>query len=105
MHLFRRRKDDADVRFKVFRYGEPMMLSAVLPVLHSLGVRVQDERPYEMRRADGTVYIYDFGLHPAAPAPGSIAEVRAAGGERVRGHLARRGRGGPASTSWCCGPG
>ena len=29
-----------DVRFKVFRYGEPMMLSAVLPVLHSLGVRV-----------------------------------------------------------------
>ena len=29
-----------DVRFKVFRYGEPMMLSEVLPVLHSLGVRV-----------------------------------------------------------------
>ncbi|HET8684604.1 MAG TPA: NAD-glutamate dehydrogenase, partial [Micromonosporaceae bacterium] len=31
MHLFRRRKDDRDVRFKVFRYGEPMVLSAVLP--------------------------------------------------------------------------
>jgi glutamate dehydrogenase len=36
------------VRFKVFRYGEPMVLSAVLPVLHSLGVRVTDERPYEI---------------------------------------------------------
>ena len=46
-----------DVRFKVFRYGEPMMLSDVLPVLHSLGVRVEDERPYEIRRADGV------GLH------------------------------------------
>ncbi len=62
MHVFRRRQDGRDVRFKVFRYGEPMMLSAVLPVLHSLGVRVSDERPYEVRRADATVYLYNFGL-------------------------------------------
>ncbi len=38
------------------------MLSTVLPVLHSLGVRVADERPYEVVRPDGTVHIYDFGL-------------------------------------------
>ncbi|MBX6722172.1 MAG: NAD-glutamate dehydrogenase, partial [Dactylosporangium sp.] len=62
MHLFRRREDDSDVRFKVYRYGEPMLLSAVLPVLHSLGVQVTDERPYEIRRADATIYLYDFGL-------------------------------------------
>ncbi|HET8662544.1 MAG TPA: NAD-glutamate dehydrogenase, partial [Micromonosporaceae bacterium] len=62
MHLFRRRKDDRDVRFKVFRYGEPMVLSAVLPVLHSLGVKVTDERPFEIRRGDGVIYLYDFGL-------------------------------------------
>ena len=62
MHLFRRRKDDRDVRFKIYRYGEPMILSAVLPVLHSLGVTVTDERPYTMRRGDGTIYVYDFGL-------------------------------------------
>ena len=73
MHLFRKNRDDNDVRFKVFRYGEPMVLSAVLPVLHSLGVRVADERPYEVERADGTVYLYDFGLelppdHGLAPA-------------------------------------
>ena len=51
MHLFRRRKTRRrdDVRFKVFRYGEPMLLSAVLPVLHSLGVQVTDERPYEVK--------------------------------------------------------
>lgn len=84
MHLYRKRHvnrdgstepDDADVRFKVFRYGEPMMLSAVLPVLHSLGAQVVDERPYEVRRSDGTVYLYDFGLLPPA-AHRELAEVR-----------------------------
>jgi glutamate dehydrogenase len=62
MHVYRRRKDDTNVRFKVFRHGEPMLLSAVLPVLHSLGVSVADERPYEIRRDDGMIYLYDFGL-------------------------------------------
>ncbi|MGC4766843.1 NAD-glutamate dehydrogenase [Micromonospora sp. DT46] len=74
MHLFRKQLapraggrgpdvDEAmDVRFKVYRYGEPMMLSAVLPVLHSLGVKVVDEHPHEVDRIDGRVYLYDFGL-------------------------------------------
>ncbi|MCO1616414.1 NAD-glutamate dehydrogenase [Micromonospora tulbaghiae] len=75
MHLFRKQApprpyaaraadaDDAmDVRFKVYRYGEPMMLSAVLPVLHSLGVKVVDEHPYEVERVDGRIWLYDFGL-------------------------------------------
>jgi glutamate dehydrogenase len=84
MHLYRKRHmtnagtaepDDADVRFKVYRYGEPMMLSAVLPVLHSLGVQVVDERPYEIRRPDGTVYLYDFGLQPPTKHR-ELAEVR-----------------------------
>ncbi|MBG0561931.1 NAD-glutamate dehydrogenase [Actinoplanes aureus] len=84
MHLFRRRRlgpggtpepDERDVRFKVYRYGEPMMLSAVLPVLHSLGVRVTDERPYEIRRDDGIIYLYDFGLLPPA-GHRELAEVR-----------------------------
>jgi glutamate dehydrogenase len=91
LHLFRRRRDGDGVRFKVFRYGEPMMLSDVLPVLHSLGVRVEDERPFEISRSDAprepedppsaprkadTVFIYDFGL--ALP-PGALdlAAVRA----------------------------
>jgi glutamate dehydrogenase len=75
LHLFRHRKKDSDVRFKVFRYGEAMMLSDVLPVLHSLGVRVEDERPYEISRGDGTVHIYDFGLSLPAGLR-DIVEVR-----------------------------
>jgi glutamate dehydrogenase len=62
MHLYRRREDPANIRFKVFRYGEPMVLSAVLPVLHSLGVRVIDEHPYEITRGGRAIYLYDFGL-------------------------------------------
>ncbi|MGW3247582.1 NAD-glutamate dehydrogenase [Streptomyces sp. NPDC001070] len=50
-------------RFKIYRTGAPVSLSAVLPVLQRLGVEVIDERPYELRRADGTrAWIYDFGL-------------------------------------------
>jgi glutamate dehydrogenase len=75
MHVYRRRQDDHNVRFKVFRYGEPMMLSTVLPVLHSLGVRVTDERPFEVHRADTTVYLYDFGLQLPSDAR-ELADVR-----------------------------
>jgi glutamate dehydrogenase len=75
MHLFRKRADDLNVRFKVFRYGEPMLLSAVLPVLHSLGVRVIDEHPYEVQRDDGTIYLYDFGLQ-LPPDARELTDVR-----------------------------
>ncbi len=51
------------LRFVVYRRGEPMPLSAVLPVLQSLGATVIDERPYRINPADGAPYwIYDFGL-------------------------------------------
>jgi glutamate dehydrogenase len=50
-------------RFKLFRTGPALSLSQVLPHLTHMGVEVVDERPYEVRRADGrTAYIYDFGL-------------------------------------------
>jgi glutamate dehydrogenase len=50
-------------RFKIYRTGEQVSLSAVLPVLQRLGCEVVDERPYELRCADRTpAWIYDFGL-------------------------------------------
>ncbi|WKX70670.1 NAD-glutamate dehydrogenase [Streptomyces sp. XD-27] len=59
-------------RFKIFRTGEQVSLSAVLPVLNRLGVEVVDERPYELRCSDRTTaWIYDFGLRlPATRANG-----------------------------------
>ncbi|MDG4795915.1 NAD-glutamate dehydrogenase [Micromonospora sp. WMMD1082] len=87
MHLFRKQlmpraggrgpdvDESMDVRFKVYRYGEPMMLSAVLPVLHSLGVKVVDEHPYEVERVDGRIWLYDFGLR-LPEGHQDLAEVR-----------------------------
>ncbi|MBM7772433.1 glutamate dehydrogenase [Actinokineospora baliensis] len=50
-------------RFKLYLTGEGITLSQVLPVLQNMGVEVVDERPYELRREDGTRWwIYDFGL-------------------------------------------
>ncbi|WP_329526548.1 NAD-glutamate dehydrogenase [Streptomyces sp. NBC_01462] len=50
-------------RFKIYRTGEQVSLSAVLPALNRLGVEVTDERPYELRCSDRTTaWIYDFGL-------------------------------------------
>ncbi|MFF7183063.1 NAD-glutamate dehydrogenase domain-containing protein [Streptomyces sp. NPDC008121] len=50
-------------RFKIYKSGPQVSLSAVLPVLNRLGVEVVDERPYELRCADRThAWVYDFGL-------------------------------------------
>ncbi|MCH0543323.1 NAD-glutamate dehydrogenase [Streptomyces sp. MUM 203J] len=55
-------------RFKIYKAGPQVSLSAVLPVLNRLGVEVVDERPYELRCADRTsAWIYDFGLRMPAP--------------------------------------
>ncbi|WP_282697469.1 NAD-glutamate dehydrogenase [Streptomyces sp. CC208A] len=54
-------------RFKIYKVGDQISLSAVLPVLNRLGVEVTDERPYELRCADRThAWIYDFGLRMPA---------------------------------------
>ncbi|MGW1520035.1 NAD-glutamate dehydrogenase [Streptomyces sp. NPDC001272] len=62
-------------RFKIYREGEQISLSAVLPVLQRLGVEVTDERPYELRRSDRvSAWIYDFGLRmPLSTAGGDHA--------------------------------
>ena len=102
MHLYRKRHlttggaaepDDADVRFKVYRYGEPMMLSAVLPVLHSLGR--PGRRRAAVRDPPHRRHRLPVRLRPAAAGRAPRAgRGPPAGGERVRGGLAGRGRGG-----------
>ncbi|MGW0375343.1 NAD-glutamate dehydrogenase domain-containing protein, partial [Streptomyces coeruleorubidus] len=58
-------------RFKIYRTGDAISLSAVLPVLNRLGVEVVDERPYELRCSDRSVaWIYDFGLRMPRPRGG-----------------------------------
>ncbi len=54
-------------RFKIYRTGDPLSLTQVLPVLTRMGVEVTDERPYELLRGDRVrQWIYDFGLRVRA---------------------------------------
>lgn len=54
-------------RLTVYRVGERLLLSDVLPLLQHMGVSVVDERPYEIDRIGSRLsWIYDFGV--AVPA-------------------------------------
>ncbi len=68
---------DPAPRLKLYRSGEPLTLSDVLPLLENMGTKVIDERPYEIRPAYADpVWIYDFGLDREALAGFDVADVR-----------------------------
>ncbi|WP_182524087.1 NAD-glutamate dehydrogenase [Nocardioides dongkuii] len=58
-----------EARLKVYRVGEPLSLSAVLPMLSSMGVEVIDERPYELAGLGRRCYVYEFGLRSGQSLP------------------------------------
>ena len=91
MHLYRPHETiDPAPRLKLYRHGEPLTLSDVLPLLENMGTKVIDERPYEIRPAGADpVWIYDFGLHRTALAGLDVADVR----ERFQETLAAVWRG------------
>jgi glutamate dehydrogenase len=50
-------------RLSIYRVGQRLLLSEVLPVLQNMGVSVVDERPYEIDRIGAPpTWIYDFGV-------------------------------------------
>ncbi|MFC4500321.1 MULTISPECIES: NAD-glutamate dehydrogenase [Streptomyces] len=83
-------------RFKIYRKGDAISLSAVLPVLSRLGVEVIDERPYELRCTDRSVsWIYDFGLRiPPALGGGTTDLLGDDGRERFQEAFAATWTGG-----------
>src|SRR5215207_3305485 len=61
-------------RLSIYRVGQRLLLSEVLPVLQNMGVDVVDERPYEIDRIGAPLaWIYDFGV--AVP-PGELPLLR-----------------------------
>ncbi|RBY92743.1 NAD-glutamate dehydrogenase [Blastococcus sp. TF02A-30] len=57
-------------RLSVYRVGERLLLSEVLPLLQNMGVDVVDERPYEIDRIGAPpTWIYDFGITIAQAVP------------------------------------
>lgn len=64
-----------DARLKLFRVGEPISLSRILPILTSMGTEVIDERPYQLENLPRPSYIYDFGLRYGAGLPENAREL------------------------------
>ncbi len=60
-----------EYRLTIYRVGERLLLSEVLPILQNMGVSVVDERPYEIDRIGSPpTWIYDFGVvTPATELP------------------------------------
>ncbi|MDQ3862666.1 MAG: NAD-glutamate dehydrogenase [Actinomycetota bacterium] len=49
--------------FKLFKIGDQVSLSKILPLLEDMGVEVVDERPHEVKPGGSPpIWIYDFGL-------------------------------------------
>jgi glutamate dehydrogenase len=72
---------DQQVRFKLFRAGDPLPLSEVLPMLENMGLHVISERPYRLRAATGfapyEVWIQDFEMSTADGQPINPGKVSA----------------------------
>lgn len=52
-----------NLRFKLLRRGEPLTLSASLPMLEHMGLKVLDEHPYRIApQGSAPIWIHDFGL-------------------------------------------
>ncbi|MFT5140374.1 MAG: glutamate dehydrogenase [Lysobacterales bacterium] len=64
MSLYRPRKKDTDIiRFKLFKYGDPIPLSHVLPMLENMGLHIISERPYELNiDGESTIWVQDFDM-------------------------------------------
>ena len=64
LNLYRSR-GESNLRFKLFRYGTPITLTEVLPMLENMGMKVLSEHPYEMHVGDTAIVIQDFEVQPA----------------------------------------
>jgi len=63
--------------FKLFRLGDQVSLSGILPLLEDMGVEVVDERPHEVKPSGSPpVWIYDFGLVHEAGEQLQTSEVK-----------------------------
>jgi len=66
MSLYRPRKTRGGIlRLKLFLKRRPIPLSDVLPILENMGLRIVNERPYELRLGDQeNLWIQDFDMIP-----------------------------------------
>ncbi|HEX6832463.1 MAG TPA: NAD-glutamate dehydrogenase domain-containing protein, partial [Rudaea sp.] len=84
--LYRSRRKNDNLHFKLYRYGAPITLSEALPMLENMGLKILSEHPYEMQVGDTTIVIQDFDVQTAARCDFDIDQIKdafAASFERI----------------------
>ncbi|GMQ75713.1 MAG: NAD-glutamate dehydrogenase [Gammaproteobacteria bacterium] len=82
---------DGLLQFKMFHAERPISLSDALPMLENMGLRVEEERPSEIQRVDGTcVWMHDFSMKFSGQRELGLDEIR----DKFQETFARIWRGG-----------
>jgi glutamate dehydrogenase len=72
------RETGSRLRFKLFRYGSPIVLSDALPMMENMGLRILSEHPFEMTIGTESIFIQDFEVVTAQDQVGfSAVDVEA----------------------------
>ncbi|MDX1738845.1 MAG: NAD-glutamate dehydrogenase, partial [Alphaproteobacteria bacterium] len=70
--------EDYQLRFKIYNYGGPVILSEIMPMLENMGLKVLEEVPFDIRPTDtnSVVVLHDFVLETANKQPVDYAAIR-----------------------------
>ncbi len=60
LSLYRSRRKEGGLRFKLYRQQDDIPLSDALPMMENMGLRVISEHPYKVDTTDGVAFIQDF---------------------------------------------
>ncbi len=71
--------DTGTINFKLFAMNQPVSLSDVIPIIENMGLRVESEQPFEIRRHDApNVWMHEFTVqqtgHTETDASGDTAQ-------------------------------
>ncbi|MCB1691750.1 MAG: NAD-glutamate dehydrogenase [Pseudomonadales bacterium] len=66
-----------ETRFKVYRFGDIIPLSDVIPILENLGAKTVEEHPYELKLGGKRIWVYDFVLDLVVEPRGGMEALRA----------------------------
>lgn len=64
LSLYRSRRADRGIRFKLYRQLKDIPLSDALPMMENMGLRVISEHPYRVDAPEGVSFIQDFEVEP-----------------------------------------
>ncbi len=68
----------SEIRFKLFHYDDPVILSHALPILENMGLKVISEQSFALSLADGRdIWVSDFTMHHEADSDLNIDEYSA----------------------------